>query len=118
MTHPNKKTRLTYITTELYDKLSWLTGDENGDTNGLKKIRNRTDYRLVSILKILHPLLGGSLPFGRLYYISGIRLKKSFNTYLSFCLDMGFIFRGEQKRGSQRYYFITEKGLTLLRLFY
>ena len=109
--------QLTYIDTEMLEKMSWLDYKKISSANSLTIIRSNSDFNLLSILKLLYPLTRHRLYFSRLYYNSGIRMKKSFLNYLNLCIQMGFI-KKIPRNELKVYYLLTEKGQTLLDMFY
>ena len=109
--------RLAYVDTEMLEAMPWIGGKVTKSVHNLSVVKPNSDFRLISSLKLLHALSRGSLTFGELYYQSGIRMKKSFLTYLNFCMELGFINKLKRAASNQSYR-ITDKGHELLDMFY
>lgn len=108
---------ITYIYTEMLEKMPWINGSTVKLVNQLSLIKSSSDFRILSMLKLMYPLTETPLNFSSLYYKSGIRMKVSFLKYLRVCQELGFIEKAGKVRQNQ-YYALTDKGRLLLNLFY
>lgn len=108
------ETRLTYIPLEIADHFDDFIITKNEQILDAVKARAR-DFNTLSLVKLLYQLSSGPLNFSDLYTRSKIRMKKSFLSYLRFCIDYNFVTK--QSEGQNMIYSITDKGRIMLGLF-
>ena len=113
----NNLNRFSYIDSQMLEDMAWITTEEVKTVNQLSVVKSSSDYKIITVLKLLYPLTKTELNFSTLHYSSGIRMKNSFLKYIRYCLEMGFIKKSTKLRQIQ-FYKITEKGHTLLDMFY
>ncbi len=109
------KTRLTYLPIDMYETIPWIQGKCTRDVNSLRPVQSECDYKLLSIMKLLHPLTSRPHYYTEFHYNSGFRMKKSFHNHIDFCTERGFIIKNESNR-CRRYYSITQKGIEFYKL--
>ena len=108
------RARLTYVPIEVADQFDDFIIQRNEQVLDAVKARTR-DYSTLSLLKLLYQVRNNSITFSDLYAKSKIRMKRSFLNYLHLCLDYKFITK--KSVGPNVIYSITEKGMTMLKLF-
>ena len=108
------RARLTYVPIDVADQFADFIIQRDEQVLDAVKARTR-DYSTLSLIKLLYQLRGNPMTFSDLYTKSKIRMKKSFLNYLHLCLNYKFITK--KPVGPNVIYSITEKGMTMLKLF-
>jgi len=108
------RARLTYVPIDVADQFADFIIERDEQVLDAVKARTR-DYSTLSLIKLLYQLRGNPMTFSNLYTKSKIRMKKSFLNYLHLCLNYKFITK--KPVGPNVIYSITEKGMTMLKLF-
>ena len=108
------RARLTYIPIDVADQFADFIIERDEQVLDAVKARTR-DYSTLSLIKLLYQLRGNPMTFSNLYMKSKIRMKKSFLNYLHLCLNYQFITK--KSVGPNVIYSITEKGMTMLKMF-
>jgi len=105
--------RLTYVPLQVAEEHPNLIIEKHGEINGSIKARVN-DYSLLTIIKVLHPLLEHPHTFTKLYMRSKIRMKRSFLNYLHLCSFYTFVTK--EAVGNNVIYTISDKGRQFLDL--
>jgi predicted transcriptional regulator len=105
---------MTYIPVEVADQFSNFIVKRDEQILDAVKARAK-DFSTISILKLLYQLKCNAMTFSDLYVKSNIRMKRSFLNYLHLCVTYNFI--RKEPSGPNMFYFITDKGRTMLDLF-
>lgn len=108
------RARLTYLPLDIAEQFGDFIISRDEQILDAVKTRAR-DFSMLSLLKLLYQLKYRPLTFTDLYTNSKIRMKRSFLNYLNLCVDYRFVTK--QTVGSNVFYAITERGLTMLDLF-
>ena len=105
--------RLTYVPLQVAEDHPNLIIERHEEVNGAVKARVN-DYSILTIIKMLSPLLEHPKPFCDLYIESKIRMKQSFLNYLHLCMFYKFLIK--ERVDINMIYTITDKGRTFLEL--
>lgn len=108
------RARLTYLPVDIADHFGDFIITRDEQILDAVKARAR-DFSMLSLLKLLYQVKYRPLTFSELYASSKIRMKRSFLNYLNLCLDYNFVTK--QTVGSNVFYTITPRGITMLSLF-
>lgn len=105
--------RLTYVPLQVAEDHPNLIIERHEEVNGAVKARVN-DYSILTIIKILYPLLEHPKTFFNLYRDSKIRFKQSYLNYLHLCLDNNLLTK--ETVDINVIYTIADKGRTFLEL--
>jgi len=109
-----KRNRLTYVPLQVAEEHPNLIIESHEEINGAIMARVH-DYSILTLIKILHPLLEHPQIATNLYMRSKIRMKRAFYNYLHLCLLYKFLTK--EKVGHNVIYTISDKGRQFLDLF-